>query len=52
MPKLVPIDPKNLITILLQLDFVLVRIKGSHHIFSHKESGKLVVDSYSRKKTN
>lgn len=43
MPKLNPISPKKLIKILATLGFNLLRIKWSHHFFSHPDWRTTVV---------
>ncbi|MEI6425757.1 MAG: type II toxin-antitoxin system HicA family toxin [Candidatus Absconditabacteria bacterium] len=43
MPKLNPISAKKLIKILLEIGFHEIRIKGSHHFFSHGNGKTTVV---------
>ncbi|HMT00807.1 MAG TPA: type II toxin-antitoxin system HicA family toxin [Candidatus Absconditabacterales bacterium] len=43
MPKLNPIAPRQFIKILSQLGFSLLRIKGSHHFFSHPDGRTTVI---------
>lgn len=49
MPKIPRLTPKKVITILKDNGFVLVRTKGSHYIFSHKQNNKIVVVPYHSK---
>ncbi len=43
MPKLPAITPKDIIRVLEKEGFVLDRIKGSHHIYSHPETRRRAV---------
>jgi len=40
MPRLVPVPAPKLIKILVSLGYKEIRIKGSHHFFTHPISGK------------
>ncbi|MBM4177229.1 type II toxin-antitoxin system HicA family toxin [Candidatus Gribaldobacteria bacterium] len=43
MPKISPISAKKMMRILKNLDFELVRIKGSHHFFLNKKTRRTTV---------
>ncbi len=43
MEKLVLVSGKKMIKVLLSAGFQLLRIKGSHHFFENKETGKITV---------
>ncbi|MFQ6089272.1 MAG: type II toxin-antitoxin system HicA family toxin [Methanosarcinales archaeon] len=43
MPKLPSLTPRKVIRILEKKDFVLDRVKGSHHIYYHPEMKRRVV---------
>ena len=40
MPRLVPISPKKIIKMLLDLGFQNIRSKGSHHFFLNSKTGE------------
>ncbi len=42
MPKLPRLTSKKVIKILEERGFELVRVKGSHHIFTNSKNGKIV----------
>ncbi len=43
MPKLPVFTPRTIIGLLEEHGFVLDRIKGSHHIYQHPQSGRRAV---------
>ena len=43
MPKLPSLTPQKVIKILEKNGFILDRIKGSHHIYYHLETKRMVV---------
>lgn len=47
MPKLNPISGKKLTKILKNLGFEIIRIKGSHHYFHHKDGRSTTVPIHS-----
>jgi predicted RNA binding protein YcfA (HicA-like mRNA interferase family) len=46
MPKLPPLSPQKIITILEKKGFVLKRVTGSHYIFAHPENKRRVTVPY------
>lgn len=48
MPKLIPIKPKKLIKILLQLGFVERDVEGSHLFFSHNDGRTTVISVHNK----
>lgn len=48
MPKLIPIKPRELIKILLQLGFVERDAEGSHLFFAHVDGRTTVVPLHNR----
>ena len=49
MPKIPSLTPKKIIKILKENGFVLKRIKGSHYIFYHPVSHRIVTVPYHSK---
>ena len=49
MPNLPAITPKDIIRVLEKEGFVLDRIKGSHHIYYHPETGRRAVIPFHKK---
>lgn len=47
MPKLVPIDPKQLIKILEWLGYTHIRTRGSHHFMIHEDWKTTVIPVHS-----
>jgi predicted RNA binding protein YcfA (HicA-like mRNA interferase family) len=43
MPKLPALTPQKVVRILERRGFALSRVKGSHHLFRHPETGRRVV---------
>jgi predicted RNA binding protein YcfA (HicA-like mRNA interferase family) len=48
MPKLVPIKPKQLVKILLHLDFVERDAEGSHVFFKHPDGRSTVIPMHAK----
>jgi len=49
MPKVPRLTPKKVITILKDNGFILKRTKGSHYIFTHLTTNKIVTVPYHSK---
>ncbi|MCX7794656.1 MAG: type II toxin-antitoxin system HicA family toxin [Thermodesulfovibrionales bacterium] len=49
MPKLPSLTPQEVINILEKKGYILERIKGSHRIYRHPETRKMVVIPYHKK---
>ena len=48
MPKLPVLMPKDVIRILERRGFILDRVKGSHHIYLHPDTGQRAVVPFHR----